>query len=267
MSHIQTDARAVALALSQKKAVQKHRDLKVARVASYDANPTVCERCSQAIKYKRRNNRFCSRSCSASIIQLGLIKKETTKIKIGATQKAITSEGRRSKRKQFSQSFCAVYFKTCVGCQRLFYTRALGKWGRKTCSAFCAINRTNAHPYVNSKRKTYRYFNKNTQDFVILESSWEFVIAEYLDQHVIIWTRPKPISWSDTAGKLHLYYADFYLPSYDVYLDPKNPWCMARDKSKMLAVSKFITVIHGSLDIVTQGIDTLIKSFVQIFPP
>lgn len=28
--------------------------------------------------------------------------------------------------------------------------------------------------------------------------------------------------WQDDAGQKHRYYPDFYLPKYNVYLDPKN---------------------------------------------
>ena len=38
----------------------------------------------------------------------------------------------------------------------------------------------------------------------------------------IRWVQPKRLSYIANDGKQHHYTADFYLPDYDVYLDPKN---------------------------------------------
>lgn len=57
---------------------------------------------------------------------------------------------------------------------------------------------------------------------VCLHSSYETTLAIDLDKNNIKWFRPNPMGWIDDEGKNHRYYADFYLPDYDIYLDPKN---------------------------------------------
>ena len=59
---------------------------------------------------------------------------------------------------------------------------------------------------------------------VLLESTYEYKLAKALTENNVIWIRPKPIIWIDNNGKKHRYYPDFYLPEYDVYLDPKNDY-------------------------------------------
>jgi hypothetical protein len=84
-----------------------------------------------------------------------------------------------------------------------------------------------------SKQKTrvkalaskHRRLRKGVVEYkgVMLDSSWELALAQRLDELNIEWVRPDPIPWIDTAGVTHNYFPDFYLPKYDVYLDPKNP--------------------------------------------
>jgi len=68
---------------------------------------------------------------------------------------------------------------------------------------------------------------------VSLDSSWELLVAKDLDLHNINWVRPKRISYIDNKNKMHYYYPDFYLPDYNIYLDPKNPYLLDNDHSNM----------------------------------
>ena len=54
-----------------------------------------------------------------------------------------------------------------------------------------------------------------------LDSSYEVLVAESLDSHNIKWERPGRFPYH-IDNTLHYYTPDFYLPDYDVYLDPKN---------------------------------------------
>ena len=54
-----------------------------------------------------------------------------------------------------------------------------------------------------------------------LDSSYEVTLAEDLDRNSIIWTRPARMPYI-VDNKLHYYTADFYLPDFNIYLDPKN---------------------------------------------
>jgi hypothetical protein len=63
------------------------------------------------------------------------------------------------------------------------------------------------------------------------DSKWEVRVAESLDENSIQWQRPKiGFVWTDLGNK---YYPDFYLPDFDVYLDPKNSYLQTKDANKI----------------------------------
>lgn len=67
-------------------------------------------------------------------------------------------------------------------------------------------------------RKSYEYKG------ITFISYYEVQVAEDLDKNEILWEKPKYgiFNYTDSFGKIHTYTPDFYLPDYDVYLDPKN---------------------------------------------
>ena len=72
---------------------------------------------------------------------------------------------------------------------------------------------------------------------VNLDSSYERILAKILDDNNIKWIRPKPIVWYSDDCKKHHYFPDFYLPDFNVYLDPKNEYCFKVQAKKI----KYIT--------------------------
>jgi len=54
----------------------------------------------------------------------------------------------------------------------------------------------------------------------------------------IVWIRPKPLIYLDKNTQMRRYYPDFYLPAYDVYLDPKNNYVQKRDEDKIKRVQE-----------------------------
>jgi hypothetical protein len=68
---------------------------------------------------------------------------------------------------------------------------------------------------------------------VMLDSSWELELAKRLDELCINWIRPDPIKWLDNDDVTHNYFPDFYLPDYDLYLDPKNPHAIKVQSEKL----------------------------------
>lgn len=71
---------------------------------------------------------------------------------------------------------------------------------------------------------------------IYLESSYELAVAQSLDLNMVKWERPKFLPWVDLYGVKRKYYPDFYLPDYDVFLDPKNEFITKRDLPKISAV-------------------------------
>ncbi len=68
---------------------------------------------------------------------------------------------------------------------------------------------------------------------IMLDSSWELELAKRLDELNIDWNRPEPLKWKDKNNIEHNYFPDFYLPKYNLYLDPKNPAAYSVQKEKI----------------------------------
>lgn len=81
-------------------------------------------------------------------------------------------------------------------------------------------------------RKTF-YYNG-----AVLESSYELEVAKQLDNNNVKWERPSRLYWTDDNGVRRHYTPDFYLPEYNVYLDPKNNYLITKDKRKILLCSQ-----------------------------
>ena len=81
----------------------------------------------------------------------------------------------------------------------------------------------------------HRRLKKSTVEYkgVLLDSTWELELAKRLDAINIKWIRPEPIKWIDDQGKTHHYFPDFYLPEYDLFLDPKNPQAVRVQRKKI----------------------------------
>lgn len=86
-------------------------------------------------------------------------------------------------------------------------------------------------------RHTQEYTKKNGE-IVLMDSSWEIALAKRLDELNIKWQRPTPLPWVDSTGKQRNYFSDFYLPEYDIFLDPKNSAAYANQIEKIEYVLK-----------------------------
>lgn len=81
--------------------------------------------------------------------------------------------------------------------------------------------------------RSIRNYVKKDGTIVKLDSAWEEVLATRLDELNIQWERPLPVRWTDTAGITRNYFPDFYLPTYDIFLDPKNPYAIKAQQEKI----------------------------------
>jgi hypothetical protein len=77
------------------------------------------------------------------------------------------------------------------------------------------------------KFKVFDSFGKQTT----LQSTYEYATFEILCELGITWVRPKALKYD---GKN--YFADFYLPDFDVWLDPKNDYKAKCDAEKIALV-------------------------------
>ena len=90
-------------------------------------------------------------------------------------------------------------------------------------------------------KKNIRYSNMENYNGIWLESSYESIVARELDLNSIKWERPKSLKWNDD-GQIRRYMPDFYLPEYNVYLDPKNDFLIIKDKRKIDLTSQYNNV-------------------------
>jgi hypothetical protein len=107
-----------------------------------------------------------------------------------------------------------------------------------------------ASPHRRLRRKMIEY------NGVWLDSSWEVTLAKRLDELKIIWTRPAPLPWTDNEGKVRNYFADFYLPEYNLYLDPKNP------KAKEVQKKKLEILLNDYKNLIILGSEQECENFV-----
>ena len=99
--------------------------------------------------------------------------------------------------------------------------------------------------------RSIREYVKTDGSKVMLDSSWEEELAKRLDQLNIEWIRPElPIQYLAPDGKLHNYFPDFYLPKYDIFLDPKNSYAIQVQKEKLdiIKTSMNNLIIIGTLE-------------------
>lgn len=253
------------------RASEKGRDAsrlkKLQREAEYNANPKLCLCCGLPIEYKKKNtSKFCSKSCAATYNNTGRVHTTNTKRKIAESVSETLKDAVYSKKRHgmaplkswaWLGRYCVLHEITCAvcGCKKL--VRARQKY-RKTCSPECKMTASIANrTYQNGKKKLIKYYNKWIDKEVNLESSWELTIAEMLDKKDIEWYRPKAMKWIDATGKNRLYYCDFYLPKYDTYLDPKNPYCMELDADKLKWFESRINLIAGDIALIQMVVENL----------
>lgn len=94
-----------------------------------------------------------------------------------------------------------------------------------------------------------------------MDSSWEVEVAKFLDEKNIKWERSRKMMfwWTDEKGSKRRYYPDFFLPEYNVYLDPKNKFLLIKDDFKLHQVIKEnnISLIYGLKDHILEEIQKI----------
>jgi hypothetical protein len=116
-------------------------------------------------------------------------------------------------------------------------------WKDPSYRLFHSIRLSKIDKYKDKKRKMTKvskpYLTKEGQ-IIILDSSWEFCLAERFDKLNILWIRPNKISYIDNLEKNRFYFPDFYLPEYDLYIDTKNLYVQFKQKEKLEILQKLL---------------------------
>lgn len=99
---------------------------------------------------------------------------------------------------------------------------------------------------VNGRVKKIKYND------ILLDSSWEVIVAQYLDSNNIKWIKPKNGFKYLWEGKEHIYYPDFYLPEYDRYIEVKG-FERERDKVKYACINDLIIIKQEEITKITNN--------------
>jgi len=194
--------------------------LREQRIDKYNQNPSKCNYCNTAILYDKRNQKFCSSSCAASKTNSSRgVRSVETRQKISESLKSLP----RSPKK----------LNHCTVCNNLHPRNT------KTCSKDCLTKLRSSNGVLTSKNRIFGGsttknkfpFITKDQSVVYLDSTWEQRLAQSLDDNNVQWERPKFFRLSNGRR----YTPDFYLPEYNLYLDPK---ANARQKRYEDAISK-----------------------------
>jgi hypothetical protein len=203
-----------------------------------------CIQCTRMFWTKASGRQTCSKICQNLLCSktfTGHTRKATTyrgkptKTFLASQPDYIKPESKKKRRIQIE--------KNCLICDTVFVTKT-GKGERRTCSKDC-------HYHLLGGKTGHTTHPKHTckgGKTITLGSSWEKQIAVFLDDQDIEWIRPKSLDYIDESGKLRKYFPDFYLPQYDIYLDPKNSMKIRVDQYKLDYFQDKITLYYGRVN-------------------
>lgn len=212
-------------------------------INKYNCNPKKCLECSTIIPYEKRENDFCNSHCSGLFnnkkrIENGFIMSDETKQKISISLKGKNYHNGISRPKKI---LLRKEVK-CVVCGTIMSLQPSNK--KLTCCYKCQMIRQSAIMVEKCKTrvnrnhwKCVRYDSKYYGN-IHLDSTWESKLVADMEFNNIKWEKSKYFKWIDETGKTRSYFPDFYLPDYNIYLDPKNPYLAKLDEFKINQVIK-----------------------------
>jgi hypothetical protein len=156
-------------------------------------------------------------------------------------------------------------YKKCVICKKDYViSKNKTNLQRKTCSENCLLEliSKNSRENINCGARAGHVLGKKIyHNGILFDSSWELKLAKWLDENKIEWIRDRKLyfKWIDSDNKERRYTPDFFLPKYNLYLDPKNKYIQLLDRYKIKQVRKThgIKLITGHYDYIIRKIKTL----------
>lgn len=207
---------------------------------SYYDSPNFCTVCLNPLDYAHRNTKFCGSSCAAknSIVN----RKKSGWIMSTESRK---KQGQRSNYLPHSK----ITFYSCTNCNTVNLNK--GKNSRKYCpKCYSILTSENMRRLANERYASGDMFGGNKTGSkcgyfiskfcgkVYLESSYEMLTAQILEENNIEWKRPGGIRYIDDHGVNRRYFPDFEIVNSKIYLDPKNDFLMTVDKRKINLVQQ-----------------------------
>lgn len=223
-----------------------------------------CLNCKKSIDNKKK---FCSSSCSAtynnklrakrseeSRLNTSTAMKNSQKAKNSCLPENIKKRTEKSNQTRLLNGTSAKKEKEliCTICKKKFLSIKKPSGHFPTlCSDEC---------YLKMKKSNSTGIKRHHYKGLQFDSKWEIKIAEYLDEKNIIWIQPKTaIEWIDKRNKKRKYFPDFYLPDYNLYLDPKNPFIIQLQQEKLSYISTRINLFYGNLSEILNKIKNLVE--------
>lgn len=214
----------------------------------------VCPKCGTS---HSNTGKFCSRKCANSRV----FSKDSIEKKRTANKNYYTALSDDLKRKRIEHlqeinpsiavgPFTKIKLSHCSHCGKEYWMNNANGGFSTTCSDEC---------FLAVKRKN-RAGSKTIYNGEVYDSKWESTLAEWFDDTNIIYIRPKQsIPWIDSTGKQRKYFPDFYLPTIDLYVDPKNKFCIRDQKEKLDYVSQTINLVYGEVEFIKETITSMMK--------
>lgn len=209
---------------------------------------------------KTSKSKFCSKSCAATFNNTGRVRSKDSKDNISKIMKAGIKSGKIPKGKPtvrwiylYPYTRIYGYNPSCNHCNKPFWQIS---YKQHCCSTIC---RDNIRSQNKCRKKQIVFFNEYEGKNIILQSTWEEIIANWLTSNNIRWKRPdNRFKWFDiTLDKNRTYLPDFFLIDYNVYLDVKNPIKQIEDADKISQLLSLLPLYVGDITEVKQYVVAL----------
>lgn len=105
-----------------------------------------------------------------------------------------------------------------------------GAWTSEQRSENAKKHKTGGYRENAGRSKKFRVLDSYGKE-TVLQSTYELKCSEILNELSIRWLRPKALKYNERN-----YFADFYLPDFDIWLDPKNDYKAKQDQEKIKKV-------------------------------
>lgn len=244
------------------KSIETSNNKRQNRISKYYENPKLCKQCQTILPYDDKNKQFCNSSCSGTHTGLHRTHPDEIKLKIKTSVKTYheSEESIIGKYSKLRYVYCKICHK--LSCIREDHR----KYNLNICSDKCLHTirselgkKLAKHNDGHSPYKKKKYVS-NIYGEIFLDSTWEYKLLKVLEINYIYWTKPAPIPWIDSRNnKTKLYYPDFYIPAWNLYLETKNSWLYKRrDKYKMEYILQHIPNIILILDSPFISLETLL---------
>jgi hypothetical protein len=158
------------------------------------------------------------------------------------------------------------------------YTKALSlslpkpEVSNETKSKIIESRHNNGNPWFSEKAKSnlslaaskrLKKNSKYSKNFLyndcILESTYELRLAKILDFLNINWIKVRTgYIWND-SDKIRRYVPDFYIPSKDLFLDPKNDFLIQKDNLKIKSAMEL-----NNINVIVLSNDQINKDYIKI---